>query len=198
MDDFAVHGDNFEACLDHLTMVLSRCTESYLVLNSEKCHFMVKSGIVLGHIVSKRGIEVDVAKVEVIKTLPYPTNTLEIRSFLGHAGFYHRFIKDFSKIAYPLCKLLHKDVEFVFDDACRLAFDSLKEKLVTAPIIQAPKWDLPFEIMTDASDYALGAGLGQREGKVAHVIQYASSLLNDAQRNYTTTEKRNLGGGVCH
>ncbi|XP_074314310.1 uncharacterized protein LOC141649522 [Silene latifolia] len=84
------------------------------------------------------------------------------------------------------------DVEFVFDDACRLAFDSLKEKLVTTPIIQAPRWDLPFEIMNDASDYALCAVLGQREGKVAHVIQYASSLLNDAQRNYTTTEKEFL------
>ncbi|XP_074283307.1 uncharacterized protein LOC141607858 [Silene latifolia] len=140
----------------------------------------------------RRGIEVDTAKVEVIKTLPYPSNTRDVRSFLGHAGFYRRFIKDFSKIANLLCKLLHKDVEFVFDAHCREAFDLLKERLVSAPIIQEPKWDRPFEIMTDASDFAIGAVLGQKDDKAPYVVQYASSLLNDAQRNYTTTEKEFL------
>ena len=97
---------------------------------------MVQKGIVLRHVVSSRGIEVDKAKIEIIQSLPYPTNVWEVRAFLGHAGFYRRFIKDFSKIASPLCKLLAKDVEFIFDDACKVAFDKLKKLLTSAPIIQ--------------------------------------------------------------
>ncbi|XP_057250071.1 uncharacterized protein LOC130591159 [Beta vulgaris subsp. vulgaris] len=116
MDDFTVHGDSFDQCLYHLSLVLKRCIESHLVLNSEKCHFMVEQGIVLGHVVSSRGIE------------------------------------------------LQKDVDFVFDDACKKAFDSLKEKLTSAPVIQAPIWSLPFEIMCDASAFAVGAVLGQKSG----------------------------------
>ena len=115
-----------------------------------------------------------------------------IRSFLGHAGFYKRFIKDFSKIAKPLTNLLEKDASFVFDDECLRAFELLKEKLVSAPIIVAPDWNLPFEIMCDASDYAVGAVLGQRKNKLLHVIYYASRVLNTAQRNYATTEKELL------
>ncbi|CAH9124841.1 unnamed protein product [Cuscuta epithymum] len=192
MDDFTIHGDSFDSCLYHLSLVLKSCLESNLVLNSEKCHFMVEEGIVLGHVISSKGIEVDKAKVEVIQSLPYPTTVREIRSFLGHAGFYRRFIKDFSKIASPLCTLLQKEVEFIFSEECKKAFNTLKEKLVTAPIIQAPDWSLPFEIMCDASDYAVGAVLGQKVGRASHVIYYASTTLNDAQRNYATTEKEML------
>ncbi|CAA0839978.1 Uncharacterized mitochondrial protein AtMg00860, partial [Striga hermonthica] len=139
----------------------------------EKSHFMVRSGVVLGHVVSSRGIEVDKAKIDVIEKLPPPTNVKGIRSFLGHAGFYRRFIKDFSKISQPLCRLLANDVPFVFDDACLDAFATLKEKLVTAPIVVAPDWSLPFEIMCDASNLAVGAVLGQRVDKLLRVIYYA-------------------------
>ena len=163
-----------------------------MVLNWEKCHFMVKQGIVLGHVISERGIEVDKAKIETVEKLPPPTNIKSLRSFLGHAGFYRRFIKDFSKITKPLTRLLQKDVEYDFDEECLQAFRTLKQSLISAPIMQPPDWNLPFEIMFDASDYAIGAVLGQRkEGKV-HTIYYASKTLNEAQMNYATTEKELL------
>ena len=192
MDDFSVFGDSFESCLENLRKVLERCQEKNLVLNWEKCHFMVTQGIVLGHIVSKDGIEVDKAKVELISNLPIPKCVRDIRSFLGHAGFYRRFIKDFSAIARPLCTLLAKDVPFTWSPACDTAFTKLKNMLVSPPIMRSPNWDLPFEIMCDASDYAIGAVLGQREDKKAFVIYYASKTLDSAQANYTTTEKEFL------
>ncbi|GJV21786.1 reverse transcriptase domain-containing protein [Tanacetum coccineum] len=125
----------------------------------EKCHFMVKEGIVLGHKVSSAGLEVDKAKINVISKLPPPTNIKGVRSFLGHAGFYRRFIKDFSKIARPITKLLEKDTPFEFNDECQKAFELLKEKLTCAPVIVSPNWNLPFELMCDASDFAVGAVL---------------------------------------
>ncbi|RVW86060.1 Retrovirus-related Pol polyprotein from transposon 17.6 [Vitis vinifera] len=133
----------------------------------EKCHFMVHQGIVLGHIISEKGIEVDKAKVELIAKLPSPTTVKGVRQFLGHAGFYRRFIQDFSKLSRPLCELLAKDAK-------------------------APNWQLPFEVMCDASDFAIGAVLGQREDGKPYVIYYASKTLNEAQKNYTTTEKELL------
>ena len=153
---------------------------------------MVTQGIVLGNIVSKTGIEVDKAKVELISNLPTPKCVRDIRSFLGHARFYRRFIKDFSAIARPLCTLLAKDVPFAWSQACEDAFVKLKTMLVSPPIMRSPNWDLPFEIMCDASDYAIGAVLGQREDKKAFVIYYASKTLDSAQAKYTTTEKEFL------
>ncbi|CAN6707622.1 unnamed protein product [Malus baccata var. baccata] len=192
MDDFSVFGDSFDGCLHNLSLILKRCIETNLVLNWEKCHFMVKQGIVLGHIISENGIEVDKSKIDLVRHLPSPTSVREVRSFLGHAGFYRRFIKDFSKIAQPLCRLLQKEVAFEFTKECTASFNQLKELLTTAPIIVPPDWSLPFELMCDASDYALGAILGQRKDKKPHVIYYASRTLNDAQLNYSTTEKELL------
>ncbi|CAN6685869.1 unnamed protein product [Malus baccata var. baccata] len=192
MDDFSVFGDSFDSCLHNLSVILKRCVETNLVLNWEKCHFMVKQGIVLGHIISEKGIEVDKSKIDLVRHLPSPTSVREVRSFLGHAGFYRRFIKDFSKVAQPLCRLLQKEVAFEFTKECTESFKQLKELLTTAPIIVPPDWSLPFELMCDASDYALGAVLGQRKDKRPHVIYYASRTLNDAQLNYSTTEKELL------
>ncbi|CAN6566330.1 unnamed protein product [Malus baccata var. baccata] len=138
MDDFSVFGDSFDSCLHNLSLILKRCVETNLVLNWEKCHFMVKQGIVLGHIISE------------------------------------------------------KEVAFEFTKECKASFNQLKELLTTAPIIVPPDWSLPFELMCDASDYALGAILGQRKEKKPHVIYYASRTLNDAQLNYSTTEKELL------
>ena len=192
MDDFSVFGTDFDECLKHLSLVLDRCIEKHLVLSWEKSHFMVKRGIVLGHVVSSEGIRVDPAKVEIIEKLPIPKMVKDIRSFLGHAGLYRRFIKDFSHIARPLSRLLAKDVKFIFNEECHEAFTILKSSLSSSPIIQAPDYSLPFEIMCDASDFAIGAVLGQRKEKLPYVIYYASKTLDDTQKNYTTTEKELL------
>ncbi|RVW63847.1 Retrovirus-related Pol polyprotein from transposon 17.6 [Vitis vinifera] len=154
MDNITVYGGAFDECLVNLEAVLNRCIEKDLVLNWEKCHFMVPQGIVLGHIISKQGIEVDKAKVELIVKLPSPTIVKGVRQFLGHAGF-----------------------------------EELKLLLTTAPIVRAPNWQLPFEVMCDANDFPIGVVLGQREDGKPYVIYYANKTLNETQRNYTTTEK---------
>ena len=192
MDDFSVYGSSFATCLSNLCRVLQRCEDTNLVLNWEKCHFMVNEGIVLGHKVSEKGIEVDKAKIDVMVGLAPPRTVKDIRSFLGHAGFYRRFIMDFSKIARPLTRLLCKEAAFHFDEECMEAFKNLKNALISAPIVQPPDWDLPFEIMCDASDFAVGAVLGQKRDKKSHVIYYASRTLDEAQAKYSTTEKELL------
>ncbi|GKA21560.1 reverse transcriptase domain-containing protein [Tanacetum coccineum] len=161
MDDFSVFGNSFDKCLNNLDKMLQHCKDAHLVLNWEKCHFMVKEGIVLGHKVSSAGLEVDKAKIDVISKLP------------------------------PLLisKLLEKDTPFEFDDECQKAFELLKEKLTCAPVIISPNWNLPFELMCDASDFAVGAVLGQKDGKNFHPIYFASKTLNPAQQKYTVTEK---------
>ncbi|GJS30380.1 putative nucleotidyltransferase, ribonuclease H [Tanacetum coccineum] len=161
MYDFSVFGSSLNHRLKNLEKMLKMCEETNLVLNWEKCHFMMKEGIVLGHKVSSSGIEVDKAKIEAISKLPYPMNVKAIRSFLGHAK-------------------------------CIQAFDTLKRELTQAPIMIKPDWSLPFEIMCDASDYAVGAVLGQRIDKHFKPIHYASKTINEAQKNYTTTEKELL------
>jgi hypothetical protein len=147
---------------------------------------------VLGHVISERGIEVDKAKVETVGQLPPPTDVKSLKSFLGHAGFYRRFIKDFSKITKSLTHLFQKDVAFDFDEKCLAAFRTLKSVLVSVPIIQPPDWSQPFEIMCDVSDYAVGAILGHiKEGRV-HAVYYARITLSEAQLNYATMEKELL------
>ncbi|GJS98753.1 reverse transcriptase domain-containing protein [Tanacetum coccineum] len=146
MDDFSVFGDSFSSCLSHLDKMLKRCEDTNLVLNWEKCHFMVKEGIILGHKISKSGIEVDRAKVDVIAKLPPHTSVKGIRSFL--------------------------ETPFIFLTECREAFETLKKKLTEAPILFAPDWDLPFKIMCDASDFAIGAVLG-----FARSLAYGASTL---------------------
>nr|GFB74088.1 reverse transcriptase domain-containing protein [Tanacetum cinerariifolium] len=160
MDDFLVFEDSFSSCLSHLERMLKLYEDYNLVLNWEKCHLMVKEGIVLGHKISKSGIEVDRAKVDVIAKLSHSTSVKGVRSFLGHAGFYHRFIQDFSKIARPMTYLLEKEIPFIFSKECIEAFEILKNKLTEAPILVASDWNQPFKIMCDASDSAVGAVLG--------------------------------------
>ena len=162
------------------------------MLNWEKYHFMVQEGIILGHLVSVRGIEVDKAQIEVIEQLPPNVNIKGIHSCLGHAGFYRHFIIDFSQISRPLTDLLAKDVPFEFIDECLNAFLTLKKALISAPIIQPLDWSLPFEIMCDASDYAVGAVLGQTKDKKHHAIAYASKTLTRASLTMPLLKKSSL------
>ena len=161
-------------------MLLQRCQDKNLALNRENFHFMVTEGIVLGHKIYAARLEVDQAKVSIIKTLLQPTTAKGIRSFLGHVGFYKTFIKDFLKISRLLCRLLEKDAKFDFDEACKATFDEIKSKLVIAPIMVTPDWNKEFEIMCDASEYAMGAILGQRIEKIFKAIYYASKIFNEA------------------
>nr|GEV45777.1 reverse transcriptase domain-containing protein [Tanacetum cinerariifolium] len=162
MEDFSVFGDSFSSCLSHLDKMLKRLEDTNLVLNWEKCHFMVKEGIVLGHKISKSEIEVDRAKFDVIAKLPHPN-----------------FVKE-------------KETPFIFSKECIESFNTLKKNLTEALILVSPDWDLPFEIMCDASDYAVGVVLGQRKTKHFQPIHYASKNMTDAQAHYTTTEKELL------
>ena len=161
MDVFSIFGNNFESCLARLTKILEVCVKKRLVLSWEKSYFIVREGVVLGHIVSAKGLEVDKAKIEVVQDLPLPSTVKDLRSFLGQVGFYQIFIQDFAKVSKPLTTLLCKDKDFIIDEEGKCAFTMLKQALIEAPILQSPNWDLPFEIMYDALDYAVGAVLGQ-------------------------------------
>jgi hypothetical protein len=192
MDDLFIYGKTFEGCLANLDKVLKQCQMADLVLNLEKCHFMVREGIVLGHKISEKGIEVDKVKIEVIEQLLPPTNVKGIHSFLGRARFYRRFIQNFSQIARPHMHPLAKDAPFIFKEEFLQSFHTLKGALIFTPVIQPPDWHLTFEIMCDASDYAVGAVLSQSKDKKHYVISYASKTLTGPQLNYTTTEKELL------
>ncbi|GJR37423.1 reverse transcriptase domain-containing protein [Tanacetum coccineum] len=160
---------------------------------------MVKEGIVLGHKISKKGIEVDKAKIDVIAKLPHPTTVKGIRSFLGHAGFYRRFIKDFSKISRPMTHLLEKNTPFIFSEECIQAFQTLKKKLTEAPILIAPDWDQPlwwvggffFELSAMLATM-LSAFWGNEVRST--LGRYIMQSKNDdrADSNYTKTEKEIL------
>nr|XP_016437197.1 PREDICTED: uncharacterized protein LOC107763244 [Nicotiana tabacum] len=182
MDDFTLFGGDLDDCLKNLELMLERYEATHLVLNWEKCHFMVKEGIVLGHKVTAHGIEVNRAKVDVISRLPPPTSVKSVRSFLGHVGFYRRFIKNLSSITKPLTALLAKDVKFVFNVECLRAFELIKEKLVSAPIMVTPDWSPPFEIICNASDIAVGTALEfdleikDRKGTENQVANHLSRL----------------------
>ena len=189
MDDFSVFGNDFESFLAHLTKIMEVCVRKRLVLSWEKSHFMVQEGVVLGHIVSGKGLEVDKDKIEVIQNLPLPCTVRDLKSFLGHVRFYQRFIQDFVKVSKPLTTLICKDKDFIIDKEGNRTFTILKKALIEAPILQSPNWDLPFEIVCDASDYVMGAVWGQRLDKKPIVMCYASKTLVEAQINYTTTEK---------
>ena len=162
------------------------------MLSWEKSNFLVREGIVLGHRISKDGLEVDKTKVEVIKNHPLPTNLKQLRGFLGHVVFYQRLIQNFAHLSKPLTSLLAKGIDFILQDEAKEAFGAIKEVLIKSPILQAPDWNQPFELMCDALDCAVGVVLGQRRDNKPVVIYYAIKMLVDAQLYYATTEKELL------
>nr|GEZ17589.1 reverse transcriptase domain-containing protein [Tanacetum cinerariifolium] len=162
------------SCLSHLDNMLQRCEDTNLVLNEEKCHFMVKEGIVIDHKISKNRLEVDRAKVDVIAKLSHPTTLKGVRSFLGHAGSNQKFSQYFSKIARPMTHILEKETLFVFSKDCIDAFETLKMKLTEAPILVVPDPNLPFELMCDASDFTIGPTGGH------HGANFTAKKLFDA------------------
>ena len=152
---------------------------------------MVRQGKILGHIVSKNGISTDEGKINVIVQIPRPTNAKEVQGFMGHCGYYRRFIFRFAIIAQPLYALI---VAFEWTDACEQAFQTLKEALVNAPILRAPDWEKIFHVHIDASNFAIGCILAQPgEQNMDFPVSYASRQLNNAEKNYTTTEREGLG-----
>jgi hypothetical protein len=153
---------------------------------------MLTEGIVLGHHISRSGMRVDLEKIYIITQIRITSSKKEVRIFLGHAGYYRRFIPNFTSLATPLFKLLSKEVEFKWDDECQISFEILKQKLSTTPVLRGPNWSLPFHICTDASDIALGVVLGQRENQIPYAIYFISKNLSPAEVNYTVTKKELL------
>jgi hypothetical protein len=189
LDDINIYSTTFEEHLEHLQEVLGRFRQANLKLNLEKCHFCKKELAFLGHIINGEGIRPDPAKVDKVKNFPVPTNTTELRGFIGLASYYRRFIKDFASIVEPMNRLLRKDVPYIWNQDCQKGFEILKEKLTTAPILIYPDFSKPFILHTDASYQGLGAVLAQQDDEGnEHVIAYASRSLVGAEYNYATTE----------
>lgn len=208
MINIAMSGLNYEKCLvyldnlvtfgksisDHnknLLDVFIRLRECNLKLNPEKCDFLRKEMLYLGHVVSENGVSPDPEKVTILTNYPQPTNTDEARRFVAFANYYRKFIKNFAKIAYPLNALSRKNVPFIWDDNCKKAFDLLKKSLTTSPVLQYPDFSKNnlFTVQTDASGYAIGAVLSNKNG---NPIAFASRSLNKAEKLYPTIEKELL------
>jgi hypothetical protein len=182
IDDILVYSQNEEAHEDHLRLVLQKLHENQLYAKFSKCDFWLKEVAFLDHIITNGGIKVDPGKISEILNWKQPTDVSMIRSFLGLAGYYRRFIEGFCKIVKPLTSLLEKGKEFKWDEACQKCFEELKERLTTAPVLIMPDIHKGFGVYCDASHLGLGCMLMQ-EGKV---IAYASRQLRKHENNYPT------------
>ncbi len=189
LDDVIVYSETFEDHLEHLNEVFDRLEVAGLKLNPEKCSFVKSKLEFLGHIVSDKGIQTDPAKVQKVKDFPVPQNITQLRGFLGLTSYYRRFVPNFSKIASPLNKLLKKGVVYEWTMVQQQAFDDLKGRLITSPILIFPNFEKQFVLLTDASTFGLGAILSQYDDQDhERVIAYASRTCNKAENNYSATE----------
>ena len=193
IDDILVFAKTYPELLERTQLIFDRLRAANLKLKPSKCQFGIKEVKYLGFVVSEKGISVDLNKIEPILRIPPPTTLKEVRSFLGMAGYYRRFIKDFSKIANPITKLTHQDSEIIWSEECDKAFEEMKDKLTTAPVLAYPDYSKEFILSTDASSVGLGAVLSQydSEGK-EHPVAFASRTLNNAEINYSTTKRECL------
>ncbi|KAL3685159.1 hypothetical protein R1sor_003181 [Riccia sorocarpa] len=193
LDDLCVHGST-DQHVQSLRVVFSACRAARISLNPDKCFFGVSCGPLLGHLVSRRGTSVDPGKVEKISTMPIPENIRELRRFLGCIGYYRRFIDKYAIISAPLTALLHDLVEFFWSEYCQASIELLKQRLIEAPVVQAPDWSIPFHVLVDTSATATGSVLSQLDkDNKDHPIYYASRQLTKAERNYGATELECLG-----
>ena len=188
LDDIIVFSTTFEEHVERLRLILSRLREAGLKLKPRKCKLLCEQVRFLGHVVSVKGVSTDPEKIRAIIDWPTPTCVKDVRSFLGMAGYYRRFIREFSTVARPMNKLLEKDVPFAWTEDVDGSFQVLKKALSSAPILSFPDFNLPFLVDTDASNSGLGAVLSQVGlDNVERPVYFASRTLNRAERKYSTT-----------
>ena len=193
MDDVIVLGKTFEEHLDNLRSVFHRLREAGLKLKPCKCAFFRQSVKYLGHVISREGVAADPEKIEKVATWPIPTSTKELQRFIGFASYYRRFIRDFAEIAKPLHQMTEKATPFKWTTECHDAFQELRRRLVSTPILAHPDFSRPFILDTDASDTGLGAVLSQLDDQGReHVIAYGSRLLSKPERQYCVTRRELL------
>jgi len=194
LDDINVYSPNFETHMSHLETAFQRLEKAGLKMKLSKCHFCKNSLEFLGHVVSADGIMPDPKKIETARNFPVPRNRTDVRSFLGFTGYYRRFVKNYARIVRVLHDLTKKDSRFSWSDACQQAFEYLKERLITAPLLGRPDFDRSFILTTDASYEGLGAILSQIDDDGnEYVVGYFSRSLRGAEKKYTITEVECLG-----
>ena len=192
LDDIIIFGASVEEVVDRLKIVLERLRSANLKLKPKKCHLFQKEVLYLGHVVSEAGVSTDPAKIDTIKTWPKPTNVTDVRSFLGLASYYRRYIKGFAHTARPLHALTQKGKEFIWSEECENAFEVLKGKLMASPILAYPRVGISFVMDTDASQYAIGAVLSQEQDGQERVVAYGSRTLSKPEQNYCVTRRELL------
>jgi hypothetical protein len=193
MDDVITGLHTFEQHLEDLQKIFDRMRQHGLTMKLSKCQFFRKKLTFLGHDLTAIGIRANSTKIEAIQKIQPPTSLQELRTFLGVSGYYRRFIENYAKIAQPLTVLLRKNNLFKWDDKCQVAFEELKHRLVTAPILAFPDYKRPFKMETDASGYTLRCVLTQQgQDGLDHPIAYVSRTMTLAEKNYHTTEQECL------
>lgn len=192
MDDIVVYANSLEEHNRKLKVLLARLQNSGLTLQPQKCRFLRKEIIYLGHVISSAGVKPDPGKVLAVMQFPIPKSRKSVKQFLGLVGYYRKFIPNMAKIAKPLTSLLKKDTPFRWTSEIQRSFEQLRDIICSEPLLQYPDFTKPFLVTTDSSDYAVGAVLSQGEVGSDLPISYASRTLNGAETNYSAIEKELL------
>ena len=193
VDDVIIWSKDFESHLQHLDLIFQRLRMANLTLRPNKCEFAKPEILFLGHFISKEGIKVDPSKIEAVKSFPTPQNQHDVRSFLGLSGYYRKYVKGYAKIATPLNRLLTKDISFKWTNHCENAYKTLKQALITAPVLGYPNFNKPFILACDASGSAIGYILSQLgDDNKEHVIGYGGRALTNTEKHYSVTEQELL------
>jgi Reverse transcriptase (RNA-dependent DNA polymerase)./Integrase core domain. len=192
LDDIIIVTQTFEKHLTILAEVFKRLKDANLTLSKEKCFFCRPELRYLGYVIDCNGLHVDPDKIKAILNIPSPTCVSEVRRIIGLASWYRRFVPDFSTLTAPLSNLLRKNKPFIWNELCENSLKTLKEQLITAPVLSCPDFSLPFTVQTDASGFGIGAVLTQQHPEGEKVVCYLSRSLNRNERNYSTTERECL------